>query len=104
MFDIAIKKSFIISADMAHAVHPNYSAKHQSQHSPKLNNGIVIKTNFNQRYMTDGVSGSILRLLAKKAEVPVQEFVVRNDSPCGSTIGAYMASKVNAKTVDIGGT
>ena len=54
--------------------------------------------------MTDAVSGSIIRLLAKMSGVPIQEFVVRNDSPCGSTIGAFMASWVSAKTVDIGGT
>ena len=53
--------------------------------------------------MTDGCSGSIVRILAKRAGLPIQEFVVRNDKRCGSTIGSYMASKLGAKTCDIGG-
>jgi len=52
--------------------------------------------------MTDDVSGQILRIIAEKADVPIQEFVVRNDSRCGSTIGSMMAAKLGAKTVDIG--
>ena len=53
--------------------------------------------------MTDGVSGSIIRLLGKKADVPIQEFVVKNDMGCGSTIGSFISSGLNAKCVDIGG-
>ena len=102
-YDIALRKSFIISADMAHAIHPNYASRHQRNHQPKLNEGIVLKTNVNQRYMTDSHSGSIIRLLGKMCDVPINEFVVKNDSPCGSTIGGFLASWVSAKTVDIGG-
>jgi aspartyl aminopeptidase len=60
----SIKKSFFISADMAHAVHPNYSEKHQTSHFPKIHDGIVLKFNANQRYATDVVSASILKVLA----------------------------------------
>jgi aspartyl aminopeptidase len=87
---------------MAHAIHPNYSEKHQPLHTPKLHHGIVLKTNANQRYTTDIVSGSILRAVAEKADVPIQDFIVKNDSPCGSTIGPMMAAKAGIKTVDIG--
>lgn len=80
-------RSFIFSVDMAHAVHPNYASKHERQHSPAMNSGIVIKSNSNQRYTTNGVSGFFVRELARRAGVPVQEFMVRNDCPCGSTIG-----------------
>ena len=80
-------RSFIFSVDMAHAVHPNYASKHERQHSPTMNSGIVIKSNTNQRYTTNGVSGFFVRELARRAGVPVQEFMVRNDCPCGSTIG-----------------
>ncbi len=80
-------RSFIFSVDMAHAVHPNYSSKHERMHSPRMNAGMVIKTNDNQRYTTNGVSGFFVRELARRANVPVQEFMVRNDCPCGSTIG-----------------
>jgi len=66
----AIHRSLLVSADMAHAVHPNYSEKHQSNHQPKVHHGIVLKTNANQRYMTDIVGASILREIARKAEVP----------------------------------
>jgi len=60
----SIHKSMVISADMAHAIHPNYASKHRDNHGPKIHEGIVIKTNANQRYMTDAVSASILRSLA----------------------------------------
>jgi len=66
----AIRQSFLVSADMAHGVHPNYSEKHQPLHAPKIHQGIVSKINANQRYMTDTVSASILRAIAERAEVP----------------------------------
>lgn len=72
---------------MAHGLHPNYSDKHQCNHKIEMNKGIAIKTNYNQRYATDSISASILRIIAEKSEVPIQDFIVKNDSPCGSTIG-----------------
>ena len=69
-----IAKSFCLSIDQAHAVHPNYSSKHESQHAPTLNSGLVIKTNCNQRYTTNSLTGFLLRELARKCDVPVQEF------------------------------
>lgn len=72
---------------MAHAIHPNYASKHEKMHSPMMNSGIVIKSNSNQRYATNGISGFFVRELARRAQVPIQEFAVRNDCPCGSTIG-----------------
>ena len=98
----AIHRSLLISADMAHAVHPNYSEKHHSEHRPLMHNGIVIKINANQRYMTDSVGLAIIKSLALRADVPLQEFIVRNDSLCGSTIGPMMAAKAGIKTIDIG--
>jgi aspartyl aminopeptidase len=82
-----IVRSFILSVDMAHAVHPNYASKHEKNHSPQMNGGMVIKTNANQRYATSGESGFFARELARVANIPIQEFAVRNDCPCGSTIG-----------------
>lgn len=89
---------------MAHAVHPNYSSKHERFHSPMMNSGIVIKTNDNQRYTTNGVSGFIVRELARRAPVPVpiQEFAVRNDCPCGSTIGPMLSTQTGIRAVDVG--
>ena len=98
----SMRKSFILSADMAHAVHPNYSNKHQPQHMPKIHEGIVLKINANQRYATDSVGLAIIKSIAAQAGVPLQEFIVRNDSACGSTIGPIIASKAGLKTVDIG--
>lgn len=86
-FEKLVQKSFVISADMAHGLHPNYSDKHQSNHRVEINKGIVIKTNVNQRYATDSASAAIIQIIAEKANVPVQDFIVKNDSPCGSTIG-----------------
>ena len=101
-FEKTVQSSYWISADMAHAVHPNYAEKHQPNHAVEINKGVVIKTNYNQRYATDLVSSSLLKALAKKADVPILEFVVRNDMPCGSTIGPISASKTGIKTIDVG--
>jgi aspartyl aminopeptidase len=101
-YEKALKRSFLISADMAHSVHPNYPEKHQVDHKVKMNQGIVVKTNAQQRYTSDSTSSTILRALALKADIPVQEFVARNDMPCGSTIGPMSSSVTGIKTVDIG--
>lgn len=98
----SIRKSFFVSADMAHAIHPNYSEKHQSSHMPKFHEGIVLKINANQRYTTDSVSAAILKVLAAKANVPIQEFIIKQDGLCGSTIGPMISAKAGIKTIDIG--
>jgi aspartyl aminopeptidase len=95
-------RSFVISADMAHANHPNYSEKYQNEHRPATHGGITIKINPNTRYATDSEGASILKELGLKAGVPVQEFIVRQDSPCGTTIGPIMAGKLGLKVADIG--
>lgn len=97
-----LARSFIISADMAHAVHPNYVSKHEDKHCPALHKGVVIKTNQNQRYATNGYTGFVLREIASRRGIPTQEFVVRNDSPCGSTIGPIIAGGTGIRTVDVG--
>lgn len=98
----ALADSFFISADMAHAIHPNYSDKHDGQHMPIINGGPVIKSNANQRYATDAVSSAWFESLCKKAKVPVQKFVVRSDLGCGSTIGPITAANLGIRTVDVG--
>lgn len=97
-----IAKSFCLSIDQAHAIHPNYASKHEAQHSPTMNGGIVIKTNSNQRYTTNSLTGFVVRELGRRCGVPVQEFCVRNDCPCGSTIGPTIAALTGMRTVDAG--
>lgn len=102
LFDVAIHHSFLVSADVAHAVHPNYSDKHEELHRPKINQGMVIKTNFNQRYATSAHSSALFKQCAQRAGQNIQEFVVRNDAVCGSTIGPILASRTGIRVVDIG--
>lgn len=102
LYNACIRNSFILSIDQAHAIHPNYSNKHESSHAPQLNAGVVIKTNSNQRYTTNGITGFIVRELGRMANIPIQEFVVRNDCPCGSTIGPTISALTGIRTVDAG--
>ncbi|KAF5476591.1 hypothetical protein F2P56_003328 [Juglans regia] len=102
LLEKAIQRSFLVSADMAHALHPNYMDKHEDNHQPKMHGGLVIKHNANQRYATNAVTSFIFKEIAAKHNLPVQEFVVRNYMPCGPTIGPILASGVGIRTVDVG--
>ena len=96
------KKSFGVSADMAHAVHPNYSDKHHPQHAPKVHGGVVVKINADLNYASDTIGIAMIKGLAARNEVPVQEFIVKNDSACGSTIGPMLSGNTGIRVVDIG--
>tara|TARA_Y100001936_G_scaffold159937_1_gene156237 strand:- start:87 stop:1385 length:1299 start_codon:yes stop_codon:yes gene_type:complete len=102
IFFRSMANSFFISADMAHAVHPNYSEKHEARHLPIINGGPVIKCNSNQRYATEGVSSAWFEVLCQKAGISIQKFVARTDMGCGSTIGPITASNLGIRTVDVG--
>jgi aspartyl aminopeptidase len=95
-------RSMMISADNAHGVHPNYADRHDENHGPLLNRGPVIKINANQRYASNSETAGLFRMLAEKAGVPVQSFVVRSDMACGSTIGPITAGATGIRTLDIG--
>ena len=94
--------SFMVSADNAHALHPNYTDKTDPTNHPVLNKGIVIKFNANQKYCTDAVSAALFKELCTKAGVPYQTFVNRSDIAGGSTLGNISNTQVPMNTVDIG--
>ncbi len=98
----ALDRSLIVSADNAHAAHPNYADKHDARHRPVLNGGPAIKINANQRYATNSQSAAVFQDLCAQAGVPVQTFVSRSDLACGSTIGPITASEIGINTVDVG--
>lgn len=97
-----LAKSFMISADNGHAVHPNHGEYADPVNAPVLNGGIIIKFNASQKYSTDGYSAAIFRDLCLKADVPLQTYTNRSDIPGGSTLGNISNTKVAVPTVDIG--
>lgn len=98
----AISRSLLVSSDMAHALHPNYADQHEPQHQPMLNKGLVIKSNSNQSYATDGGTAAYFESICRDAGQPAQKFVVRSDLPCGSTIGPITSAILGIRTVDVG--
>lgn len=94
--------SWLVSADMAHAVHPNYADRHEPGHRPVLGRGPVLKRNSNQSYATDAESAGLFAALCSGAGVTPQHFVARSDLGCGSTIGPISAARVGIRTVDVG--
>lgn len=101
-YEQTVSASFLVSADMAHAVHPNYADKHEKSHRPKINEGTVIKINANARYATNSPGIVFMQEVAHRANVPLQLFVVGNGSPCGSTIGPMLAASLGVRTIDLG--
>lgn len=110
-YEQTLSCSFLLSADMAHSVNPNYAGKYESDHKPEMNKGPVIKVNANARYATNSPGIVLLQEVARKAPkkiesdeagVPLQLFVVRNDSSCGSTIGPMLSAALGARTLDLG--
>ena len=110
-YEQTLSSSFLVSADMAHSVNPNYGAKYESDHRPEMNKGPVIKINANARYATNSPGVVLLQEVASKAPkiveddpegVPLQLFVVRNDSSCGSTIGPMLSAHLGSRTLDLG--
>lgn len=111
-YEQTLASSFLISADMAHSINPNYAQKYEPDHRPEMNKGTVIKINANARYATSSPGIVLLQEMARKAKstgtttdvggVPLQLFVVRNDSSCGSTIGPMLSAALGTRTLDLG--
>jgi aspartyl aminopeptidase len=97
-----LRSSLLISADNAHAIHPNYPSKHDKNHAPHINKGVVIKVNANQRYASNSQTISKFLHVAKSIAEPTQQFVTHSDMGCGSTIGPITASRLGIDTLDIG--
>jgi aspartyl aminopeptidase len=101
-FARAMARSLLVSADMAHAVHPNYSDRHEPGHRPRLGGGPVLKVNANQSYASDAVTLGQFTALCRARGFEPQHFVARSDLGCGSTIGPISAARAGIRTVDVG--
>lgn len=101
-YHAALASSLLVSADNAHAVHPNHPEYSDASNPVFLNEGVVIKYNANQKYTTDAVSAALFRTICARAEVPVQTFANRSDLPGGSTLGNLSNTQVSLNAVDIG--
>jgi aspartyl aminopeptidase len=97
-----VRSSLMISADNAHAIHPNYPAKHDAKHTPYINKGVVVKVNANQRYASNSTTIAQFMRVAESLGEPVQQFVTRSDMGCGSTIGPITATRIGVDTIDVG--
>ncbi len=98
----AVANSFLISADMAHALHPNYQEKHDPVNQPVINGGPVIKINANQKYTTDSDSSAVYEMICRNANIPVQKYVNHSDVKGGSTLGSVSSGQLDFRSVDIG--
>ena len=98
----ALAGSFMVSADNAHSLHPNYGEKGDPVNRPAINQGIVVKFSANQKYTTDGASAAIFREICRQGEIPCQTFFNRSDMVGGSTLGNLSNGQVALHTVDIG--
>ncbi len=97
-----IHRSLLVSADNAHAVHPNFADRHDRHHRPLMNRGPVVKINAARRYATTAATSGFFRLLCRRHQVEVQDFVMRSDLACGSTIGPLAATRIGLQVVDVG--
>ena len=100
--DSMLAASLALSIDMAHAEHPNFVQKHESNHAPVLGGGVVLKMDSQKRYASDVYSNARFKLLCEQNNIPYQTFVMRNDMPCGSTVGPTISASLGIPTVDIG--
>jgi aspartyl aminopeptidase len=98
----ALASSICISADGAHATHPNWPERHEPDHPVRIDGGPVLKWNADARYGTDSPGAAHLLSIARDIDIPMQTFVSRNDMPCGSTIGPVTAARLGITTVDVG--
>ncbi len=98
----ALAHSFFISADMAHAYHPNFSGSYDAHHHVLVNKGVVIKSNCNHRYASNADTAARFMQICNQANVPYQQYVHRTDLGCGSTIGPIIAAQLGVATVDVG--
>ncbi|WP_042405717.1 M18 family aminopeptidase [Streptacidiphilus carbonis] len=98
----ALAGTICLSSDMGHAVHPNYSERHEPGHHPMPNGGPILKVNVNNRYATNGVGRAVFAAACERAGVPWQSFVSNNSMPCGTTIGPITAARLGIATVDCG--
>lgn len=97
-----LSRSWLLSADMAHAVNPSYLQVHDEQHPIYINQGPALKINVNQRYATDGASEALFVGLCQEAGLPYQKYSHLNTLPCGSTIGPIVATQLGIRTLDVG--
>lgn len=98
----AVARSILVSADMAHAVHPNWADRHEAAHKPMIGGGPVLKVNAGQSYASDAETAAMFASVCRRADVPLQHFVTRSDLGCGSTIGPISAARIGIRTVDVG--
>ena len=101
-FGTLMRRSLMVSCDNAHAQHPNFPARHESEHAPQLNGGVVVKINSNQRYATSARTQGRFAQCARALQAPLQTFVTRSDLGCGSTIGPISATRLGIETIDVG--
>lgn len=95
-------QSILLSADAAHALHPNFPEAHDPAYAPELNRGVVIKNNASQRYASNAVSQAALLRQCRENQIPVQYFAARSDKGCGSTIGPFCSALLGIPALDLG--